>query len=34
MIARFRYWLGSPQGALCYFAVVWTLAAIGLWTCR
>lgn len=28
---RFRYWLGSPQGALVYFGTAYGLLALGWW---
>ena len=27
-MSKFRYWLGSPQGALFYFGVAYTLMAL------
>jgi len=28
MLSRFRYWLGSPQGALVYFGLLYGALAI------
>lgn len=31
MLWRFRYWLGSPRGALWYFGVCYGLVAVAWW---